>query len=69
MLSYQPDCLEGHSDGKIQSIRVRVSGVGSRMPAAPLPAPLARTKGLPVDASEMLPDALVKKWQSEKVEI
>ena len=46
-----------------------VSGVGSRMPAASLPAPLARTKGLPVDASEKLPDDLVEKWQSEKVEI
>ena len=46
-----------------------VSGVGSRMPADPRPAPLARTKGLPVDASETLPDDLIKKWQSEKVEI
>ena len=46
-----------------------VSGVETRMPAVPLPAPLVRTKGLPVDASEIMPDDLVKKWQSEKVEI
>ena len=44
------------------------SDVGSQsMPAEPLPALLERTKGLPVDASEVLPDAIIAKWQTEKV--
>ena len=46
------------------------SGAGSpSMPAEPKLALLERTKGLPVDASKKLPDAIVTKWQSEKVEI
>ena len=38
------------------------------MPTKTQLAPLERTKGLPVDASEKMPDALIAKWQSEKVD-